>query len=109
MKPRKKIQFKINGKVVVEETNDLYLNQIDEMKWIIASELECRYEDIEVETIELSNEYSDFDVTIDGLMNWKDTQGKIITGVSTQVKFGSSEHLDLIGKLISILDYITLE
>jgi hypothetical protein len=33
MKPRTKLLFKINNEIVLEESTDLYLNQIDELKW----------------------------------------------------------------------------
>lgn len=80
---RKKILFKIKGKVVVEETRDLFLNEIDEMMWIVASECECSIHDVDVE-IEVTNsnkELSDYDVSCTGIVAWKDPYFKTITGV----------------------------
>jgi len=94
MTNRTKILFKINNEVVVEENGELYLNQIDEMIWVISSELECSYDDIEVEVIELDRELSDFDVTYNGLINWKDTTGKILTGIELLLELGSDKHLE---------------
>lgn len=84
-KPRVKILFKVHGKVVAEELSDLYLNQIDEKKWIIASECECTYDDVDVERVEPVQELSDYDVTNDGIVNFKDLWFKPVTGVLMNV------------------------
>lgn len=84
-KPRTKILFKINGEVVVEELSDLYLNQIDEMKWIIAQECECSYDDIDVDYETPDKELSDYDVTPDGIVNFKDTFFTPVTGIRSKV------------------------
>ena len=95
---RKRTLFKINGKVVVEETRDLFLNEIDELIWVIASECECTIHDIEVETeiINYHAELSEYDVTSAGIINWKDTQFKIVSGVT--LKGDMDDLLDSIGK-----------
>jgi hypothetical protein len=85
MKKRVILLFKINGQVVVEENRDLFPNQIDEMRWVIVHECECDYDLIDVERIELNGDYSDYDVTAQGLINWKDPQFKTITGVKCDV------------------------
>lgn len=96
MKPRKKLLFKINGVVVIEEDANLYLNQIDEFKQIIIQECECNYNDIDVEIVDADSEVSDIDVSVDGMLYWKDTQGTILTGVESLVEIGSDEYLDAI-------------
>lgn len=80
---RKRILFKVNGEVKVEETRDLFLNEIDEMKWIVASECECSIHDVdvEIEVIKSKEELSEYDVSSDGIVNWKDPYFKTITGV----------------------------
>ena len=85
MKNRVKYLFKINDEVVVEENRDLTFNEVDRMKRIIAEECEANIFDIEVERVEMSIELSEFDVTSDGLVNFKDTQFKVITGVTCNV------------------------
>ena len=102
---RKKILFKVNGQVVVEETRDLYLNEIDEMKWIVASECSCHYDDVDTETIETTIELSEIDVTTEGAFDWKDTTAQIICGVSCLLKPGSDEYLDALSKGI-LEDYL---
>lgn len=97
MKPRAKLVFKINNEIVLEESTDLYLNQIDELKWAIARECECAYDDIEVEKVELSMEVSeDVDLSVDGLVFWKSLYMQPIKGVSCDLEEGSDEYLDAI-------------
>lgn len=108
MNPRAKILFKINGEVVVEESTDLFLNQIDEMKWIIAEECECSYDDIEIERIELPIEISeDVDVSPNGLHFWKALYPNPIIGVYCDLKIGTDEYLDAIndGSIINHLNF----
>ena len=97
MNARVKILFKINNEVVVEESTDLFLNQIDEMKWIIASECECAFDDIEVERVELPIEISDdVDVSVMGMHFWKSLDLMPIQGVYATLEEGSDEYLDAI-------------
>lgn len=98
MKERKRILFKKDGEVVMEETRDLFLNQIDGLKWMLAEELECCYDDIDVE-VEITHskqELSEYDVTSTGIVNWKDPEFKEITGV--KVIGDIDELLDSISK-----------
>jgi hypothetical protein len=106
MENRKTIIFKLDGEVILEERCNLYLNQIDELKWNIALELGCTYDDIEVETIEVPIEMSDdVDVSSIGLIFWKDTYFTPITGTACDLKEGSDAYLDAIADG-SIIDYI---
>jgi hypothetical protein len=108
MKPRTKLLFKINNKVILEESTDLYLNQIDELKWGIALDCECSIDDIEVETVEMVIDASeDVDVTVDGLVFWKSLYMQPIQGVSCDLEEGSDEYLDAInnGTLINHLNF----
>lgn len=98
MKERKKILFKVKGEVVVEDTRDLLLDDIEKMKWVVAEECECMYDDVdvEVETIKASQDLSEYDVSEDGLYNWKDPYFNIITGVT--LVGDMDDLLDCIGK-----------
>ena len=97
MNIRKRILFLINGEVVVEESKDLFPNEVDEMKWVIASECECNFDDIEVklETLYNEQELSDYNVTSIGIVHFKDTQFKTIEGVKCT------------GDIDDLLDYIS--
>lgn len=95
MEMRKVLLFKVNGEVILEERCDLYLNQVDELIWGIANELNIQYNEIEVETIEVPIEMSDdIDVSSIGMIFWKDTYFTPITGVACDLEEGSDEWLD---------------
>lgn len=95
MEKRKTILFKLDGEVILEERCNLYLNQIDELKWNIALELGCTYDDIEVDTIEVPIEMSDdVDVSSIGMIFWRDTYFTPIVGTACDLEEGSDEWLD---------------
>lgn len=85
MKNRVQLLFIVNNEVVVVENNDLTFSQVNDMKNIVAYELECCVHDVEVKRIELSHELSDYDVTDNGLVDWKDPYFKTLTGISCNV------------------------
>lgn len=95
---RKVILFKINGEVVVTDNRDLTLNEIDKLKGEIAEECECFVHDIDVEyeVTHTKQELSEYDVSSDGLYNWKDPYFKVVTGV--RVNGDIDELLDSISK-----------
>lgn len=97
MKARTKILFKINNEVILEESRDLYLNQIDELKNLIAKECDCTFDEVEVERVEMANDISeDIDVSNKGMHFWKSIYMQPIQGVYCILDEGSDEHLDAI-------------
>lgn len=108
MKKRTKILFKIKDEVVVEHLGTLFLNQIDEYKWMIASECECPFDDIDVETVDESINLSEIDVNADGMFDWTDVENKILKGVKCSLVVGSDAYLDAIikGELDEYLIFI---
>lgn len=92
---KKKILFKINNEVVYIEDRDLEINGIEKMKSIIAEELECQVEDINLD-YEDTPEYSEIDATPEGLVYWKSLFMIPLTGVELLLVLGSDEHLDAI-------------
>lgn len=93
-KKRKIVEYKINGEVVCTLRGDVFLNQIDEMAWTIASECEVAIFEVEHEIVELTEEMSEIDVTDEGMVVWTDVNFKILTGVSMPFELGSDAHLD---------------
>lgn len=94
---RKVLHFKVNGETVLEERCNLYLNQIDELKWGIALELGCMPEDIVVEPVEVPIEMSEeIDVSSIGMIFWKDTYFEPIIGIVCDLAEGSDPYLDAI-------------
>lgn len=92
----KRTLFKLNGEVIIEEKLDLDLEDIDNIKTIISEEFECKIDEIEVVFDEVNDIVSDIDVTVDGLMSWKDIETKIMSGIKLDLMLGSNEHLDAI-------------
>ncbi len=100
---RKTIQFKVNGEVKAELADNLYLNQIDEHCFALASKFNVNVDDVSTDIVETEVLISEFDVTVNGILNFKDVNFESMTGISCTVEFGSDEHLD------AILDGIKLE
>lgn len=96
MTTRKRILFKVDNIVMVEETRDLQLNEIEKVKELVAQECDCTIEDVEVETIDSELEMSeDVDCVADGyLVFWRSLEFKPIQGVYCELKEGSDEYLD---------------
>ena len=82
MNKRTRVLFKINNEVVVIEQKKLLLDEVERMKWIIASECECQYDDIDVEFEDSVRELSELDVSVEGLIDWKDVNNKVISGIN---------------------------
>lgn len=97
MTTRKILLFKINNEVVVEETQELTLDQIEALKWVIASECECLVDEIEVVAIELGMDLSeDIDVGVDGMHFWKSLFMKPVLGVRCDIERGTDAYFDAI-------------
>jgi hypothetical protein len=107
MKNRKKILFKIKEEVVLEESADMLVDTVEKMKFIIAEECSCQYDDIDVEVIDLPQDLSEIDVTTDGMLNWTDVNFKILTGIKFDLVLGSDEHLDAINNK-TLLNFIEI-
>ena len=102
----KKVLFKVNDEVVLEEDGDLFLNQIDEIKWKIVEECECRFDDIEVDIVDNVLDLSDdIDVSDNGLIYWKAYYPQPIQGIDCELVEGSDEFLDAMNNG-TILDHI---
>lgn len=96
MSLRKKFVFKVNNQIVLEDTRELYPNQVDEMKWFVAKECSCHYDDVNVETVETSVALSEIDVDKFGLFDWKSLDCNYLTGLKLSLVEGSDEHLDAV-------------
>lgn len=106
---RKVLLFKVDNEIVLEERCNLYLNQIDELKWAIALELGCTYDEVEVNAEDVPIEMSEeIDVSSIGMIFWKDTYFTPIIGTVCDLKEGSDEWLDAKanGTLINYIKFI---
>jgi hypothetical protein len=101
----KVIQYKIDGEVIIEKHDDLFLNQIDEIKWDLAQIFDVTTDDVEVTTFEIHDELSTLDVTSEGLVYFNGTYPNPIIGMTCILKEGSDEYLDAMNDG-TILNYI---
>ena len=104
---RKKTIFTINGKVIIEQSNDLYVDEIDAWKRVISEECACKVDDIDVEIKIGGQQLSDMDVNDHGLYDWT-TYDKYFKGLSMDFEIGSDEYLDAIsnGTLLDKIKFI---
>ena len=105
MTTTKRTIFKINNKVVFEEKRDLFLNEVDEIKWNIMKLFACRLADIEVEVKETHQELSNIDVTSEGLINFDAPYPIVLTGLTPSVNPNENVFLDAMNQG-DITDYI---
>jgi hypothetical protein len=101
----KVIQFKINGEVIIEKHEDLFLNEIDEIKWGLAEIFDVTTDDVEVTILQIQDELSTLDVTSEGLVYFNGNYPNPIIGMTCILKEGSDEYLDAMNDG-TILNYI---
>lgn len=111
MNLRSKLFYKVNNEIVCEEDTDNTIEHVEKMKWILMEELECLYDDIEVEKVELPEDASEYDMTSIGLVNYKDLYFVPRTGLNCSIKEGTDEWLDAFnnGTLINYIYFTTDE
>jgi hypothetical protein len=110
MTTRRKILFKVDNAVMVEELRDLSIEEIERLKVLVAQECECNPEDVEVDTIEAEVEMSeDVDATDIGFVFWRSLSFEPIVGVRSTLIEGSDEYLDAVnnGTLENYLEFFT--
>lgn len=97
---RKKNLFKVNDQIVAEESVEMTIDMVEKMKWIIAEECQCPYDDIEVEYKTISTNSTDLseeiDVGVEGLHYWNSVYPDPIQGLHCDLVIGSDEYLDAI-------------
>lgn len=97
MNSRRKIQFKVDNTVMVEELRDLSIEEIERMKVLVAQECDCTPEDVEVDTVEAEVEMSeDIDLAVEGLVFWRSLSFDPIVGVMCDIDENSDEFIDML-------------
>lgn|ERR1035437_1566891 len=96
MAHRKIVQFKVKGEIVIENHQDLTEKEIENMKWLVAEELEVPIFDVEAVTLIFDKELSNLDVTSDGILDWNDAYFRTIVGIKMNIEIGSDQYLDAI-------------
>jgi len=98
MTSRRKIQFKVDNIVMVEELRDLTIDEIERVKALVAQECDCAIEDVDVDTIEAEVEMSeDVDWSDDtkALVFWRALYPDPIVGVMCEVDENSDAFIEL--------------
>lgn len=94
---RRKILFKVDNAVMVEELRDLSIEEIERMKVLVAQECDCTPEDVEVDTIESEIEISkDIDSAVEGLVFWRSLSFDPIVGVMCNMDENSDAFIDML-------------
>lgn len=92
------IQFIYNNHVIAQQSADIFLNQVDELKWILADSFKCLPDEIETRytTFDFNPSLSRYDVTTGGMICFNSTYPDIITSIACSVDENSDEFLDAI-------------
>lgn len=92
------IQFIYNNHVIAQQSAEIFLNQIDELKWILADAFDCLPDEIETKytTFDLNPTLSNYDVTTGGIICFNSSYPDIITSIACSIDENSDEFLDAI-------------
>lgn len=91
------IQFIYNNDILAQQSADMFLNQIDEVKWLLAETYKCYPDDIETRIVTLeSNKLSFFDVSTKGITPFNTTFPIYVSGVSMLIDENNDEFLDAV-------------
>ncbi len=99
----KLIQFIYNDNVIAQQNADMFLNQIDELKWVLAEAYKCLPDEIEARhvTLETNIKMSEYDLTKRGLSHYSNGYTKGAKGILVSIDESSDEFLDaMVGKNI---------
>lgn len=97
------LQFIYKDNIIAQQSADMFLNQIDEVKWLLADAYECLPDDIETRltTFELNPKLSNFDLTPLGIVCFNTSYPEIAKGVFCGIDESSDEFVDaMLGKNI---------
>jgi hypothetical protein len=97
----KLIQFIYKDTIVAQQSAEMFLNQIDEVKWLLAEAYKCYPDEIETRyvTFEVNPKLSNFDVTNKGIICFNSGYPEVAKGVVMTIDETSDEFLDvMLGK-----------
>lgn len=97
----KLIQFIYKDTVIAQQSAEMFLNQIDELKWLLAEAYKCYPDDIEARhvTLETNVKMSDYDLTKKGLSHFCNGYINEAKGIVMTIDETSDEFIDaMVGK-----------
>lgn len=90
------IQFIYNDTIIAQQNADMYLNQVDEVKWLLADAYKCFPDEIETRytTFELNPKLSNYDVTPIGIICFNSGYPIKAKGIVSTINENSDEFVD---------------
>jgi len=94
----KLIQFIYNDNIIAQQSADMHLNRVDEIKWLLAEAYKCFPDDIETRYIQLEVKpiLSNYDVSNKGIVSFNSNQPTNVKGVIMNLADSDDEFLDAI-------------
>ena len=95
------IQFIYKDTIIAQQSADMFLNQIDEVKWLLAESYKCYPDDIETRytCFELNPKLSNYDVTPIGIVCFNTSYPQVAKGIFCGINEDSDEFVDaMLGK-----------
>jgi len=97
----KLIQFIYKDTILAQQSAEMFLNQIDELKWLLAEAYECYPDDIETRyvTFEVNPSLSNYDLSKKGIITFNGGYPEMAKGIVMTIDETSDEFLDaMVGK-----------
>ena len=95
------VQFIYKDSIIAQQSAEMYLNQIDEVKWLLADAYNCLPDEIETRytTFELNPKLSNYDVTPIGIVCFNSGYPEAAKGIFCGINENSDEFIDaMLGK-----------
>lgn len=102
---RKKILFKVRGKIIEEKSAPLDMVSLGFILDFIMLKENCKREDIKTQLVNVELDLSEYDISVDGIMNYTDMFFDSARGITLPFAVGSDEYLDNIKNLESFLTF----
>ena len=93
----KVIQFIYKNTIIAQQPATMFLNQVDEVKWLLAEAYDCYPDDIEtrITSFETNPIHSNYDVNNKGIVNFNDSYPIEAKGI-VMLNASDDEFLDAI-------------
>lgn len=90
------IQFIYKDTIIAQQNAEMYLNQVDEVKWLLADAYKCLPDDIETRytTFEMNPKLSNYDATSIGIVCFNSGYPQGASGVVCTIDESSDEFVD---------------
>jgi hypothetical protein len=89
------IQFIYKDTILAQQSADMYLNEIDEVKWVLADVYKCYPDEIETRytILEVNPELSNYDISNKGIICFNSGRPKVAKGIVCTIDETSDEFI----------------